>query len=53
MRTSTFAGSFASVFVTQLAARITDLEARGIVIERANEETDGARYVRYSMGGAA
>nr|DAO68859.1 MAG TPA: helix-turn-helix domain protein [Caudoviricetes sp.] len=39
--------------VTQLAARITDLERRGVVIARVDEENDGARYVRYSMGGAA
>lgn len=45
--------AYAKFGITQLAARITELEARGIVIERANEENDGARYVRYSMGGAA
>ena len=39
--------------ITQLAARITELEARGIAIARACEENDGARYVRYSLGGAA
>lgn len=39
--------------ITQLAARITDLERRGVVIARVDEENDGARYVRYSMGGAA
>ena len=36
--------------ITQLAARITDLERRGVVIERVDEENDGACYVRYSMG---
>ena len=45
--------AYAKFGITQLAARITELEARGIVIERANEENDGARYVRYSMGGEA
>lgn len=44
--------AYAKFGITQLAARITELEARGIVIERANEENDGARYVRYFLGGA-
>lgn len=39
--------------ITQLSARIMELEARGIAIERVCEENDGVRYVRYSMGGAA
>ncbi|QMT48197.1 helix-turn-helix domain-containing protein [Neisseria bacilliformis] len=39
--------------ITQLSARIMELEARGIAIARVCEENDGARYVRYSMGGAA
>ena len=39
--------------ITQLAARITDLERRGVVIERVDEENDGARYVRYFLGGEA
>ncbi len=36
--------------ITQLAARITDLEMRGVVIARAWETNNGKRYVRYSMG---
>lgn len=38
---------------SQCARLLAHLEARGIVIARANEENDGARYVRYSMGGEA
>ena len=45
--------AYAKFGITPLAARITELEARGIAIARACEENDGARYVRYSMGGAA
>lgn len=35
--------------ITQLAARITDLEMRGAVIARAWETNNGKRYVRYSL----
>ncbi|MGF6148996.1 Uncharacterised protein [Kingella potus] len=42
--------AYAKFGITQLAARITELEGRGVVIARAGEENNGARYVRYSMG---
>ena len=35
--------------ITQLAARITDLEMRGAVIARVWETNNGMRYVRYSL----
>lgn len=41
--------AFAKFGVTQLAARITEIEARGIQLSRTPEKRNGKRYVRYSL----
>ena len=43
--------AYAQFGITQLGARIKELEARGAVVGRSPVHHNGKRYVRYSMVG--
>ena len=42
--------AYAQFGITQLAARITDIEQQGVAISRTPEKRNGKRFVRYALG---